>query len=223
MAKKQIVSELRNSVSLVGPLYPVLISKNGEIIDGRHRLEADANWPKRIIKGVDEEHILLARLVSNVCRRSVPPAEKTEILKKLGDVYLNKGIALNELTKEISERTGMSYRWVMKYTPQELKLRPGLGGPKSRRNIYESKVARCATEDQLLIEPPERVANLANYSNTNFTTLIVEKKFYLKLNHVAEDLGTSIDTVINNALLLTLQKLIKLAKQKNAPISELPI
>ena len=218
MDSRQIVLELKKSSSIVGKLYPVLVDKNGEIIDGRHRLEADSNWPKRVIPGIEsEEQMLLARLITNVCRRDVSSAEKTEELQKLGRICLERGVSKGELITEISNKTGMSYRWVMKYIPNELKLRPGLGGPKKANEVYENQVARHATnEEQLLVEPSERVAKLAMYSNTNFATIMVEKQFYLKLRYAATELGAELDVIVNNALLLTFQKLVELAKKSNA-------
>ena len=212
-----MVSQLKKSCSIVGKLYPVLIDENGKIIDGHHRLEADANWPKMIVKGIEsEEQLLLARLITNVCRRDVSAAEKTEELQKLGLIYLNQGIPRNELISEISNKTGMSYRWVMKYIPNELKLRPGTGGPKNTKQTYE--VAQRATQEKkLLAEPSQRVAKLAMYSNTNFATIMVEKNFFLKIRHIAAELGVDLDLIINNALLLAFQELVGLAKQSDPP------
>lgn len=225
MAKSQIVTELKNSALLVGKLYPVLVDKNGEVIDGQHRLEADPTWPKIEVQGMrSKEQLLLARLISNVCRRSVPSSEKTEMLGKLGHLYLERGLPISRIVREISEKTGMSYRWVMKYAPDELKARPGLGGPKSVKDVYESKVARLATaDDQLFVEPLDRVAKIANYSNTNFATIMVEKQFYLRLKHASTELGVDLDVIVNNALLLTFQKLVKLAKQSSTPAGDLPL
>jgi hypothetical protein len=68
-----LVSEydLKESESTVGQLYPVLLSKDGKVIDGFHRLEADKNWKKMKINEIDtEEKLLLARLVANFHRRN---------------------------------------------------------------------------------------------------------------------------------------------------------
>jgi hypothetical protein len=70
----------------------------------------------------------------------------------------------------------MSYRWVMKYASVEIKVRHGIGGPKSQKETRKNGVALLATgEDELLLEPAEKIANLTNYSNTNFATILVEK------------------------------------------------
>ena len=92
-----------------------------------------------------EEHRLLARLISNVCRRKVPSEEKTEMLDSLGQFYLEQGVPHSELVRKIVQNTGMSYRWVMKYASDLLKVRPGLGGPRSQKSAYENEVAWRAT------------------------------------------------------------------------------
>ena len=213
-----MVSDLKVSAAVLGKLYPVLIDKHGRVIDGKHRLKADPNWFKVEVPGVEsEEHLLLLRLVSNVCRRNVPSSEKTEMLDELGQLYLEEGVSHNELVKKIVQKTGMSYRWVMNYASDELKVRPGFGGPKSQKSICEDKIAGHTTiEDELLSAPSERVAKLLSYSNTNFATILVEKQFYLKLEEAAHRLGISVDIVINNALILTFQRMNQLAKNDAA-------
>jgi len=115
------------------------------------------------------------------------------------------------------EKTGMSYRWVMKYLPDKFKERAGLGGPskalkldKSQEKSQKSKVVRCATEEEelLLTAPPEKkVLEVREYANTHFVNVMVEKPFYMKLKEVSEKLGTTPDVLINNALLLIVKKL----------------
>lgn len=224
--EREITAHLQRSAALVGKLYPVLVGKHGEIIDGRYRLKADPNWPRVEVQSVDsEEQRLLARLISNACRRDISSEEKTEMLRKLGRLNLEKGVQPSKLIKIISEKTGMSYRWVMKYAPDELKVRPGLGGPKKLENLYESEekfyfheVASPAIDDGLFLEPRERVASLVGYSNTNFATIILEKQFYLKLSKAATELKVDPCIIINNALIMAFQKAEKLAKRNHVSI-----
>jgi ParB-like chromosome segregation protein Spo0J len=123
------VSDLKHSSERVGRLYPVLLDKQGNIIDGRHRLAADTDWPAiRLDHISSEKERLLARLVSNVYRRTVSASEKRETLERLGRIYIEEGEKQGKLAHRIAEDTGMSYRWVMKYLPEHLKTRPGLGG-----------------------------------------------------------------------------------------------
>jgi hypothetical protein len=98
------------------------LDKHGKVIDGWHRFAADEDCPR-----IKPEHIvtvkgrLLARLVSNVCRRRVSKQEKQEFLEKLGEIYLGEGIKRGEIAHKIAEKTGMSYRWVMKYLPNKFR------------------------------------------------------------------------------------------------------
>jgi len=214
---RKIISDIKRSASAIGRLYPVLIDEHGNVIDGAHRLKVDPAWFRVTVPGVEsEEQRLLARLISNVCRRNVSAEEKTQMLCELGQVYLELGVPHSELIKMIVRKTGMSYRWVMKYASIDLKVRPGLGGHKIQEQQLGNGVARQATADeQLLSEPPERVANLTSYSNTKFATIIVDKRFYLKLEDSAARLGVDIDTIVNNALLLTMRQMKRLIDRHN--------
>jgi len=71
----------------------------------------------------------------NTVRRSVPRREKTELLAKLGEIYVNEGVEPGKIAYEIAEETGMSHRWVVKYLPNKFK-----DSPQSERRT--SSVAR---------------------------------------------------------------------------------
>ncbi|MEM2703937.1 MAG: hypothetical protein QXR45_12340 [Candidatus Bathyarchaeia archaeon] len=119
---------MRFSCERVGRLYPVLLDRHGNVVDGLHRLEADPNWPKVRLDHVEsDEQRLVARLIDNVCRRSVSAEEKSRMLGELGELYVKAGVKPGaELARKISEVTGMSFRWVMMYLLDRLKERPGV-------------------------------------------------------------------------------------------------
>jgi hypothetical protein len=125
LAKEVEISDLRLSSKTVGRLYPVLLDRDGNVIDGKHRLAADESWPKIKLEHVGcERERLLARLISNVCRRTVSSSEKSDTLARLGRIYLEAGERPGKLAYRIAQETGMSYRWVMKYLSDALKARP---------------------------------------------------------------------------------------------------
>jgi len=62
-------------------------------------------------------------------------------------------------------------------------------------------------------EPPD--LTVKKYANTRFVNIMVEKSFYIKLEKVAEELGTTAEVVINNALLLIVKRLKKGWEAKN--------
>lgn len=212
-----MIMGLKASFKRVGRLYSILLDKHGNIIDGRHRFAADEDWPKMRLEHVEmEEDRLVARLISNVCRRDVSAGEKSGELGKLGEIYLSEGLKPGRIAYKIGEETGMSYRWVMEYLPDKLKERPGLGGPskalkfdKSKEKTQKSKVAHLATGDNELLfsDPQEKILTIKNYANTGFVNIVLEKRFYTKVEKIAEELDSKPDIIINNMLLLTMKKL----------------
>lgn len=214
---EEITSELRSTSIRVGKFYPVLLDKYGNVIDGAHRLAADKNWPKiKVHEITSEKDRLIARLISNVCRRKVPAKEKREILQRLGEIYLNEGVKRGtELAIKISEETGMSYRWVMKYLPDNLKERPGIGGPRpfviksECEEMLRGKVAQRATLrfDILRAKPQEKVLKIVKFSNTSFVQILLDGYFYEEIEKLAESFRVSPDQFINNLLVWTVKRL----------------
>ena len=221
MTEEHEVSDLRHSSKIVGKLYPVLLDADGNIIDGQHRLVADSDWPAvRLFHIRSEKERLLARLISNACRRTVSPKEKKERLGRLGAIYLKEGGKPGKLAYRLAEETGMSYTWVMKYLPDKYKLRPGLGGPSDALNVDKcqvkfdkSQVTQRVTIDlkKLFSVSQEKSVILKGYTNTNFVNLVVETKIYNRFERLAERLGVPLETVINNVILMALEEIEKVA------------
>lgn len=229
------MSELKASSKRIGKLYPVLLDKYGNIIDGKHRLEVDENWPRVKLEHIEtDKQLLMARFAGNVCRRLVSSKEKSKMLAQLGEIYLKEGVVPGEIACRIAEETGMSYRWVMKYMPARYKARAGVGGPSRSLSFYESKVdyvldvyksksvthkskvACFATQEyeQLLSEPKERILKVRNYTNTDFVNFVMKRQFYAKLDENAEKLGIEPEVIISNALFLALGKLEQMVAQQ---------
>lgn len=89
--------------------------------------------------------------------------------------------------------------------------------PKRLQNMFYSdgSVAHLATgDDELLFsDPQQKLLTIRNYANTGFVNIVLEKRFYMRVEKIAEKLGTKPDIIINNTLLLTLKKLEDMAKQ----------
>jgi hypothetical protein len=119
----------------IAQLYPILLSKDGKIIDGFHRLEADPNWKTQTIEEIDtEEKLLVARAVSNWNRRQVSKEEKTEWINDLAEIYQKQGYKLvgkravisnittrNEIVAKIHEMTGLAYTTIMGFIDSKYK------------------------------------------------------------------------------------------------------
>jgi len=211
LEEKDGVQVLKSSAIRVGKLYPVLIDKYGNVIDGKHRLAAYENWPRFVLDHIkSKRERIIARIISNVCRRSISCKEKRSMLSELGEIYIREGVRPGKIAHELVEATGMSYRWVMKYLADDFKARPKIGGRKTpphsmMAKLREDPVARHATEDNYMIKfmgslHTKRVLEVKNYANTDFVQVIVQKRFYSRIEKLASRIGTSPETIINNAL-----------------------
>jgi len=190
--------ELKSSAERIGQLYPILVDYYGKIIDGKHRFSADKKWKRVRLQYIKtEKEKLIARIVCNIIRRSVPSTEKRELLGRLGEIYLSEGIEPGKIAYEIAEETGMSYQWVMKYLPDRFKdhLQSERAKPAIRRRAEISK----------LLDPPEEALSIKTYANTKFVNVIVEKSLYEKLQERAKELKTTPGKLIYNAILLVLR------------------
>ena len=200
--------ELKCSSERIGQLYPILVDYHGNIIDGEHRFSVDEKWRKVRLEHIKtEKDRLIARIISNTVRRSVPSKEKTELLERLGEIYLNEGVKPGKISHKIMEETGMSYRWVMKYLPYRFK-------DDAQSERASSVAHRAAGENPEFEEPPKGTVMIKVYTNANFVNVMLEKKFYRQLEEKAKKLETTPDKLIYNALLLTLKKLKGKARRK---------
>jgi hypothetical protein len=106
---------LRDSVRVIGELSPVLKSKSGEIIDGKHRLEIDSKWRTEVKAEIDTpEKVLIARLACNDVRRIMPYEEKKRIFNDLAEIESKKNIK-GSIASRIEKLTGYSYNTILSY------------------------------------------------------------------------------------------------------------
>lgn len=149
MSSEELSEEFegKKSTKSVGQLYPVLLSKDGDVIDGHHRLEDDPSWRTETLDQIDtEEKLLLARAVSNWQRRTITKEEKTEWINGLARIYQKEGFKVygkkvsvhpkNEIAAKIMDELGLSRTTVGRFLhPKYKQAEPeGIGnrGPKSK-------------------------------------------------------------------------------------------
>ncbi len=113
--ERDLVEDIKTSEGIIGQLYPILLDANGDIIDGRHRKEANPNWKTLKLDHIDTlEKKAIAILLANTQRRTVNEEEIRIHLGILAQVT-------KSTPKELAKRVGMSYSWVMKYIHNEFK------------------------------------------------------------------------------------------------------
>lgn len=193
----EFIENLRASKEKIGMVVPIFLDAHGEIIDGFHRRMADKNWPKIQLKHVKtEKDKIIIRLILNVCRRSVPAREKTEILERLGEILLEEGVPPGEISKRIAEETGMSYTWVMKYLPDKFKDY----SQSARASSATRRVAKIRKLLEFLKPPSKMLITVSRYRNTDRFFVTIEKPLYARFMEVAENLGTTLEILIQRTL-----------------------
>lgn len=216
MRTEDFDGDLKLSISYVGKLYPVLVDKHGNVVDGNHRLAADKDWPKLRLEHINSrKELALARLISNVCRRSVSDIEKAQMLSELGEIHMKEGVSPGQIAHLIAAETGMSYRWVMKYLPDELKERPGVGGPHPSVDIRgrkeesgNSRVVHRATEmNAFLLAALPKILEVKDYANTDFVNFVMGRDYYSKIERIANKMGVTPEGIINATFISILKKM----------------
>lgn len=174
-------SELRESARRIGHLYPVLVDKHGNVLDGNHRLDIDRKWKKVKLRHIDNERDgILVRIISNNVRRQVPAKEKERLLGKLADIYLKEGVMPGDLTHKIAQETGMSYQWVAKYIPVSFKDRLHAENARAR---YVPPAPQCRANSA---DSNNGELDLKLYHNTDFISIILSKTLYQRIEQAAE-------------------------------------
>jgi hypothetical protein len=140
-------------------------------------------------------------LICNNLRRNASHTEKTDLLSRLGDIYLREGIAVGKIAYELAYNTGMSYRWVAKYLPDRFKDSLHASAPKKRKKNTIS----CLTKKTLTLrKPPNNTLKITSYSNTSFVNFVMKKSLFNILENKAEELETNVECLIYSAIRLLL-------------------
>jgi mannose-6-phosphate isomerase-like protein (cupin superfamily) len=177
--------DLRKSMELLGELYPILLDASGKyIIDGYHRIQTNPHWKRLKLENIkDMRQILVARIVSNLCRRNVPTIERISMFEKLAE-YLksNEGCPPNKIATEIARLTGISYRTVCRYLPEAYK---------DRDKVQLSKLKRDKLKNYKMI------VDLNEISSYEIHSPHAQKlKVVLAPNRTQQKLATVIETSI---------------------------
>jgi hypothetical protein len=120
--REDFVALLKRSKDVVGYLQPVIVDADTyEIVDGKHRKEADLGWPeeRRKFKGPKEK--LLYKIVSNNMRRTVSKKERQSQLLELALHFEDESVPREKMASKISEETGFSLRYVERLLPKKYK------------------------------------------------------------------------------------------------------
>ena len=96
-----------------------------------------------------------------------------------------------------------------------MKMYPGRGGPSKslkkpqyQENSTEVRVANPATLFRAFCSSKAPISiSIVNFKNTQFVNILLDKKFYSKIELASNNLGIKPDKIIGNALLTALKVL----------------
>ena len=147
-----IIEWLRRSKNALGQIYPILVKKGSvfEIIDGKHRSQADPTWhrveiePPKDWPFSEKAYYLAVRIAANYRRRVSRKERQTEFLM-LASQLEEEGVSREKIVSTISKITGFSERWVQKLLPPKYK---------AAEKAHKKKVQKKAyTGDELIRHP----------------------------------------------------------------------
>jgi len=116
---QEVIENLKRSRELIGELEEVLITPDGEVIDGKHRLKAYPGWKTRTVQA-DRKTLILTRLHKNF-RRNVPRAEVKELLNELAIILKQEGIPEDQIAQEIVKLSPYSENYTLSLLPKKYK------------------------------------------------------------------------------------------------------
>jgi hypothetical protein len=118
----ELIEGLKKSEQTVGQLIPVFVTKYGEIIDGKHRKQANPKWREEVLNHIEtREDYLKARIAFNY-RRPVKRDEIKTYIIELAEIQLSKGIPKGELAKKLAEITPYSEKTILNLLPPKYKV-----------------------------------------------------------------------------------------------------
>lgn len=89
---KKAVKVIEESIEKNGQLQPIIVDRNGNIIDGNHRLHACINLGisviAKVVDEVDENKIALMEIDTNLCRKELTQTELENHLAERKRIYL---------------------------------------------------------------------------------------------------------------------------------------
>jgi len=116
-----IVELLKISKEKVGFLNPVVVDQDGNILSGRHRKYADANWTTIVKEVKDDLERELLILHYNI-QRSIPKEETQSRLMRIAKLLESSGCPNENISSTITKMTGFSRTYVAELLPEEYKM-----------------------------------------------------------------------------------------------------
>jgi len=154
--KEELINRIKKLREKVGEVYPVIVDKEGKIIDGWHRLEASPNWTRKVVEPKNRYEEALIWFAAHE-RRQV---EKKEIQVKfitMAEELLKQGVDKGQIATKIAEDTGYTLQYVLSHLPPKYKLKEKRAAGKKGaivRSVYAEEIKKEIEQKQT--KPPTK-------------------------------------------------------------------
>jgi intein/homing endonuclease len=116
---EEIVEWLRKSREQVGELEPVLVTADGDVLDGRHRLKAYPGWKTQVVQ-VEDARKIIERVHRNI-HRKISQSEIKQAVLQLAVAFEKAGVPKDQLVDKIKEALPFSESYIRKLLPAKYK------------------------------------------------------------------------------------------------------
>ncbi|MGA2666188.1 MAG: hypothetical protein ABSF83_14710 [Nitrososphaerales archaeon] len=148
---------LRDSLGIVGEIQPIIVDRNGNIVDGFHRKQVNEKWPVYRNEAIETPlQLAYARLASNTSRRRVP---EEEIASLLSEIYEEHKKSDGEFPSPqlVAGNLGRSQDWVLKHLSDRYKSPTKV---KAGKTGAEVSAIRRQTESGCISEKEQYLSQL---------------------------------------------------------------
>jgi len=144
------VNMLKRSKEIVGYQQPVVIDKStGQVVDGRHRKEADPRWPE-VVKEFTPKERVLYRIHANMARRDVGRKERGAELAELALILEDEGVPRDQIARGVVNLVDfLTEKYVLSLLPSKYKAE------KKREAGLRSARARAREPAEAPPTPPQ--------------------------------------------------------------------
>lgn len=217
---QNVIKSIKTSSKKFGQLYPILIDSHNQIIDGEHRRVALNNAKTfKLEKIKTKKDRLEARLVANHARKGQHKSTWIPTLSELAKILEREGI--EKIGMHIAEETGLPYRTIMRYLPQEFKDEAQVKRASYPRNTQtKNKLVKERLPIDSPTKDPEEILGykinsnqpkpkiiLQRFSNQPWKAVLIPKVFYEKLEKASIKRNLNIEEVITIAFMKLLEDL----------------
>jgi len=143
--REAFIDSLRKSKNIVGYIHPIIVDKETfEIVDGKHRSEADPRWPRREMEFKSPKDQLVYRLNANVVRRVRSRKERASELAQLASYLEDEGIPREEIARTVCNLVpALDESYVLRLLPSKYKApKKRVAGIKGAKKRIAAKVSK---------------------------------------------------------------------------------